>query len=206
MILEEKIYGIIPYIAPEVLRGNEYTQASDIYSLGIIINEIIFGNRPFNSLPYDEYLAIDICEGLRPNIRNITPKPLRELIQKCWDENPKNRPNTVQICYMLRDFKYMKNENNKEHPYNYRKYTEQYEEHKESSYDLINENTIMIFPPESQEKSKPINVKKLNYSKSSIIYVKTEKVSKSGPDECLDCAIDLDSKLRVNSIHEKWSL
>ena len=28
-----KIYGVMPYVAPEVLRGNPYTQAADIYSL-----------------------------------------------------------------------------------------------------------------------------------------------------------------------------
>src|SRR5436305_1085823 len=32
-----KIYGVIPYISPEVLRGKPYTQAADIYSLGIIM-------------------------------------------------------------------------------------------------------------------------------------------------------------------------
>src|ERR1051325_6003275 len=28
---DKKIYGVLPYVAPEVLRGKEYTQASDIY-------------------------------------------------------------------------------------------------------------------------------------------------------------------------------
>ena len=31
------IYGVLPYIAPEILRGQNYTKASDIYSFGIII-------------------------------------------------------------------------------------------------------------------------------------------------------------------------
>ena len=31
--LEKSIYGVLPYVAPEVLRGKEYTQASDIYGL-----------------------------------------------------------------------------------------------------------------------------------------------------------------------------
>ncbi|CAB5200468.1 unnamed protein product [Rhizophagus irregularis] len=29
---ETKIYGVMPYVAPEVLRGKPYTQAADIYS------------------------------------------------------------------------------------------------------------------------------------------------------------------------------
>src|SRR5438034_950990 len=39
---EEKdgVYGILPYIAPEILRGHKYTKESDIYSFGIIMNEM----------------------------------------------------------------------------------------------------------------------------------------------------------------------
>ncbi|PKY50843.1 kinase-like protein [Rhizophagus irregularis] len=32
-----KIYGVMPYVAPEVLRGKPYTQAADIYSFGMIM-------------------------------------------------------------------------------------------------------------------------------------------------------------------------
>ena len=38
---KSNIYGVMPYMAPEILRHKPYTKASDIYSLGIIINEII---------------------------------------------------------------------------------------------------------------------------------------------------------------------
>jgi serine/threonine protein kinase len=33
---EGKIFGVLPYIAPEVLKGKPYSQASDIYSFGIV--------------------------------------------------------------------------------------------------------------------------------------------------------------------------
>src|ERR1051325_12221823 len=33
------IYGVLPYVAPEVLRGNSYTLASDVYSFGMIMWE-----------------------------------------------------------------------------------------------------------------------------------------------------------------------
>src|SRR5688572_7732951 len=32
-----KIYGVMPYVAPEVLRGRPYTQAADIYSFGMVM-------------------------------------------------------------------------------------------------------------------------------------------------------------------------
>ncbi|CAB4493069.1 unnamed protein product [Rhizophagus irregularis] len=34
---ETKIYGVMPYVAPEVLRGRPYTKAADIYSFGMMI-------------------------------------------------------------------------------------------------------------------------------------------------------------------------
>jgi len=32
-----EVYGVLPYIAPEILLGNPYTKAADIYSFGIIM-------------------------------------------------------------------------------------------------------------------------------------------------------------------------
>ncbi|GBC18965.2 kinase-like domain-containing protein [Rhizophagus irregularis DAOM 181602=DAOM 197198] len=48
----KKVYGVLPYVAPEVLRGDEYTQESDIYAFGIIadleINKQIEKVNEFN--------------------------------------------------------------------------------------------------------------------------------------------------------------
>src|SRR5436190_4756067 len=93
----------MPYVAPEVLRGNEYTKKSDIYSLGVIINEIISIFPPFYNQPHDFLLALDICRGLRPEIREKTPQPLKELIQKCWDANPDNRPTSEQVLEKIKN-------------------------------------------------------------------------------------------------------
>src|SRR5437763_2723343 len=38
------VYGVLPYVAPEVLRGKEYTQASDIYGFGVIAYEVCTGS------------------------------------------------------------------------------------------------------------------------------------------------------------------
>ncbi|RGB40858.1 kinase-like domain-containing protein, partial [Rhizophagus diaphanus] len=45
----KSIYGNLPYIAPEVIIGKEYTFASDIYSFGILMWEISSGQTPFNN-------------------------------------------------------------------------------------------------------------------------------------------------------------
>ncbi|GBC42840.2 kinase-like domain-containing protein [Rhizophagus irregularis DAOM 181602=DAOM 197198] len=72
---ETNIYGVMPYVAPEVLRGKPYTQAADIYSF-----------------------VLDICKGIRPEINEPeAPGFYIDLMKKCWDLNPVNRPNIAEI-------------------------------------------------------------------------------------------------------------
>src|ERR1043166_2647607 len=71
---DKKIYGTLPYVAPEVLRGKEYTQASDIYGFGIIAYEICTGLPPYHDIAHDEFLAAKICQGLRPTSNNKIPQ------------------------------------------------------------------------------------------------------------------------------------
>ncbi|CAI2182010.1 6375_t:CDS:2 [Funneliformis geosporum] len=87
-----KIYGVLPYVAPEVLSGQPYSQASDIYSWGMIMYEIFSGLTPYPERDYDTSLAIQICQGLRPNLEPvIIPQLLKDLISRCWDAEPKKR-------------------------------------------------------------------------------------------------------------------
>ena len=65
---KEGIYGVLPYMAPEVLRGYQYTKAADIYSFGIVMNEFMSEETPYNNISHDHILAVKICKGLRPKI------------------------------------------------------------------------------------------------------------------------------------------
>ncbi|POG63427.1 kinase-like domain-containing protein, partial [Rhizophagus irregularis DAOM 181602=DAOM 197198] len=103
---ETKIYGVMPYVAPEVLRGKPYTQAADIYSFGMVMYYIITGRQPFDDCAHDEKLALQICSGIRPEIPEIPElKSNRyiDLMKKCWDLNPDNRPNVELISSVLDD-------------------------------------------------------------------------------------------------------
>ncbi|POG62879.1 kinase-like domain-containing protein [Rhizophagus irregularis DAOM 181602=DAOM 197198] len=99
-VKEEGIYGVLPYMAPEVLRGQQYTKTADIYSLGIIMKEFLSEEIPFNDIPHNEFLAIKICKGIRPTISKDIPKLLADLIIKCWDAEIKNRP-TIKELYQI---------------------------------------------------------------------------------------------------------
>jgi serine/threonine protein kinase len=97
------IYGILPYIAPEVLRGEPYTKAADIYSFGIIMWEMISGVPAFYNVPHDFNLSLGICKGLRPKIVYDTEPEYVELMKRCWDSDPSKRPTAKEL------FEYFKN-------------------------------------------------------------------------------------------------
>jgi serine/threonine protein kinase len=95
------LYGVLPYIAPEVLRGQGYTKAADIYSFGIIMYEVISGLPPYHDVSHDNNLAIEICRGLRPRFNIKVPQLIVELIKRCLDANPLNRPKANEIEFTL---------------------------------------------------------------------------------------------------------
>ena len=49
-----KVYGVLPYIAPEILRGQNYTKAADVYSFGIIMYEVFSGLPPYHDVSHDK--------------------------------------------------------------------------------------------------------------------------------------------------------
>ncbi|RIB23852.1 kinase-like domain-containing protein [Gigaspora rosea] len=96
---EGKICGILPYIAPEVLVGQPYTKASDIYGLGVIMTEISTGQRSFDGIPFDEYLVLRIIDGTRPKC--LGPDCYIKLATKCMDKDFDKRPTATEIIEMI---------------------------------------------------------------------------------------------------------
>ncbi|GES77299.1 kinase-like domain-containing protein [Rhizophagus clarus] len=95
------IYGVIPFIAPEVLKGEVYTQASDIYSFSMIMWEFTSGIPPFIDRAHNLQLALSICEGERPEIIENTPRCYVDLMKKCWDEDPLKRPSASEVLDII---------------------------------------------------------------------------------------------------------
>ncbi|GET53491.1 hypothetical protein RhiirA5_418358 [Rhizophagus irregularis] len=65
-------------IRKEVLRGYQYTKAADIYSFGILMNEFLSEEIPFNDIPHNEFLAVKISRFCkRTSIRWNNFKPIK---------------------------------------------------------------------------------------------------------------------------------
>src|ERR1051325_7997182 len=63
--VDKTLYGVLPFVAPEILRGEEFTKAADIYGFGILMSEVISGEVPFIDRDFDLHLALDVCDGVR---------------------------------------------------------------------------------------------------------------------------------------------
>ena len=90
--------GSVHYMSPEQTRGGLVTKQSDIYSLGIIIYELITGNVPFNG---DSAVSIALKHAQEPipSIRkqdpNI-PQPLENVVLKATAKDPRDRYNSAK--------------------------------------------------------------------------------------------------------------
>ena len=98
---KDNIYGVVPFMAPEVLRGKPYTSASDIYSFSMIMWEFTSGVTPFNDKEHDLQLSLSICKGKRPEIIENTPQCYIDLMKKCWDEDPLKRPSALEVLKII---------------------------------------------------------------------------------------------------------
>ncbi|PKB96760.1 kinase-like protein [Rhizophagus irregularis] len=95
---DNEIYGVIPYIAPEIFKGSAFSKESDIYSLGMIMWELTTGCKPFTDVEHDHSLIFNILDGARPEITEDTPECYTNLMKSCWDSDPEKRPSIVEIC------------------------------------------------------------------------------------------------------------
>lgn len=93
----KEMYEVLPYVAPEVLKGEKYTQECNIYGFGIIAYEVCTGLPPYQNMSHEELLAIEICKGLRPNNEYKIPQLIFDVIKSCWDADPLKRPKIEEL-------------------------------------------------------------------------------------------------------------
>ncbi|GET50844.1 kinase-like domain-containing protein [Rhizophagus irregularis DAOM 181602=DAOM 197198] len=103
---DDKICGVLPYIAPEVLNEEPYSLSSDIYSFGIIMVELSSGKPPFHKIKHDITLALEICNGLRPEFGKGTPEIYKKLAYKCMNANSNQRPTAEELYDIIKFWLY----------------------------------------------------------------------------------------------------
>jgi WD40 repeat protein/tRNA A-37 threonylcarbamoyl transferase component Bud32 len=93
--------GTPGYMAPEQWRGDETSPATDVWALGLVLHELIYGKHPYDERPTVDSLraAVDSPAPVPrlPTPENV-PHELIELIARCLAKLPSQRPHASEIC------------------------------------------------------------------------------------------------------------
>lgn len=87
-----QIAGTPDRIAPEVLANGKVTYASDVWQLGMIVHEVLYGRRPRpNEIGDDPGSTPVVEDGIA-----MREEALHDLCAACMHEDPKRRPENAQ--------------------------------------------------------------------------------------------------------------
>ncbi|HXX23215.1 MAG TPA: serine/threonine-protein kinase [Terriglobia bacterium] len=84
------VAGTIPYLAPEVLRGERASVCSDIWSVGVLLYEMATGRLPFQGHTVFD-MAIAIMTSKRALPANKIHPQLAQVIYRCLQKDPRKR-------------------------------------------------------------------------------------------------------------------
>ncbi len=87
------VVGTPEYMSPEQFEGHRVDGRSDIYSLGVVLFELLTGRRPFQA---DTPMALALAHTREPappprSIRSDVPAWLNRVVLKCLEKNPADR-------------------------------------------------------------------------------------------------------------------
>ncbi|OLQ06832.1 hypothetical protein AK812_SmicGene9815 [Symbiodinium microadriaticum] len=95
--------GSYLYMAPEVVRYEEYNEKVDVYSYALIMYFISSGRRPFHHITQDPEVILRMyCQKKEPRpLISDCPKVLRGIIEQCWHVDKDDRPSAEEITNTL---------------------------------------------------------------------------------------------------------
>ena len=104
----DKAIGSVHYISPEQARGNTVDERTDIYSVGVMLFEMVTGELPFEA---DSPVSVAIKQiqstpKLPTQVNANVPKGLEEIILKAMQKDPAQRyPSAVAMLTDLEQFR-----------------------------------------------------------------------------------------------------
>lgn len=92
------VLGTVAYMAPELVNAErQYTEAIDVYAMGITFWEIWTGKDPFakeNTFSLYQLVA----QGSRPEIPSTCPQGFEEVLRESWQASADQRPSASVIA------------------------------------------------------------------------------------------------------------
>ena len=151
------VMGSVHYLPPEQANGTGTTIKSDIYSLGIVMFELLTGKVPFKGENAVE-IAIKQMKDPMPSVREYKeniPQSIENIILKATAKNPKNRYDSV--LEMQEDIKTALREDRRDEPKIQFKYPEFEKQEEKETLTRSEKNRAKETEIEEMEKEKKSN-------------------------------------------------
>ncbi|KAG2499690.1 hypothetical protein HYH03_002625 [Edaphochlamys debaryana] len=102
-LLQRNRSTVLPFLPPEVHRGERFGRSADVYMFGLLMWELYTGGVAFSNLSGTpiKLLQTVIADGVRPPWPEGTPGWYASLASRCWAGNPKQRPSFRRVADKL---------------------------------------------------------------------------------------------------------
>ncbi|BFU25236.1 tyrosin kinase, putative [Entamoeba histolytica HM-1:IMSS-B] len=98
------VCGTLAWTAPEMLKGKPVSTKADVYSYAIVMWEFLARADPYPDIPRFHLIEKVGEIGIRPDIPQNNHIAYCELMQRCWETRPEDRPDFSEILVYLDEF------------------------------------------------------------------------------------------------------
>ncbi|ELR14073.1 protein kinase domain containing protein [Acanthamoeba castellanii str. Neff] len=88
------------WTAPEIIKGDNYSEKADVYSFGIVMWEVLTRKVPYADQTFMS-VALEILDGKRPDVPSDCPPEFKQLMQRCWHKHQDKRPSMEEVTASL---------------------------------------------------------------------------------------------------------
>ena len=96
----QTVAGSVAYIAPEMHARSAYTEAVDIWSLGVTIYELVTNGKPLINSFFGSHILNEIKQWKRPLVIPNASEDLTDILNLMLAFNPENRPTALELLTM----------------------------------------------------------------------------------------------------------
>lgn len=103
LTLQDERLGHPAYVSPEQMRGEPVDERADVYSLGVVMFEMLAGRLPFDAEGMKEQFTATLQGRVRTlsELRPGVPPALEELVRRCMAPRHERRPFAADVVRLL---------------------------------------------------------------------------------------------------------
>ncbi|XP_072049404.1 uncharacterized protein [Amphiura filiformis] len=100
-----EVKGTWGWTAPEVFSEEHISPKSDIFSYATVLWEILTGKIPFPGVEYPNIMFRVCTKKERPPIPGNCPQEISILLQRCWQEDRRERPDVAEVIHIVCNYR-----------------------------------------------------------------------------------------------------